>query len=53
MNDAEFRALLDMFMCSDPYPCEGHDEIESLLIEESEKRGFGDWITAYHVFKAV
>jgi len=51
MKNVEFRALLDLFMCSDPYPCEGHDTIETLLEIESMHRGFRSWVDAYHGFK--
>lgn len=53
----EFRALLDLFMCSDPWPVvdhgdgDGHDTIENLLNTEAKSRGYTDWIDAYHTFK--
>ena len=48
MSDREFRALLDLFMCSDPYPCDGHDVVEELLDHEADRRGFDSWVDAYH-----
>ena len=54
MNDIEFRCFLDLLMCSDPWPI--NDEISqnvmmNLADQESHKRRFPDWISAYHVFK--
>jgi hypothetical protein len=55
MTDQQFRALLDLFMCSDPWPVSpeieyfnSRDIILSLLDEEAKKRGCRDWIDAYH-----
>jgi len=57
MEDEEFRALLDWFMCSDPWPIPkdmvGDDHqatIEALLNKESINRGYADWVDAYHCF---
>ncbi len=54
MNDEQFRALLDMVMCSDPWPIEdgGNNQelVTDLLEREATNRGFSDWITAYHHF---
>jgi hypothetical protein len=48
----QFRALLDLMMCSDPWP-EGVDRqaVESFLDFVSQENGFIDWIGAYHAFK--
>jgi len=60
MTDREFRAFLDLLMCSDPWPVDGggHADVgdggqsvlEALADRESGKRGFGEWIEAYHDF---
>jgi len=54
MEDKEFRAFLDLIMVSDPWPLEGESQslIEGLATREAESRGYPDWITAYHEFKA-
>ena len=49
----EFRALLDWFMCSDPWPdttnaAENHLVITQWADEEARRHGFTDWIQAYH-----
>lgn len=51
MDERQFRALLDLVMCSDPWP-EGveREPIVTLLNFESVMRGYGDWISAYHNF---
>jgi len=52
----EFRALLDWFMCSDPWPIEGEDgqkaqrEIETLLDRYAQHENYPSWIEAYHEF---
>lgn len=54
MTNRQFRALLNLFMCSDPWPVEGEfweeerDEIEELLNQEAQKRGFESWVGAYN-----
>lgn len=54
MEGTVFRALLDWMMCSDPWPVDsdGHggnqQVIEKWLDEESRKKGFTDWLEAYH-----
>lgn len=55
MNQNQFRALLDLLMCSDPWPIEGQagDESRKLLIEfanceSTETYGKDNWIIAYH-----
>lgn len=53
MNATEFRAVLDWWMCSDPWP-KGVDRevIARLLTRESVTRGYTDWLDAYHRHKA-
>ncbi len=50
MTDRQLRALLNLFMCSDPWPASDDDiaVIEALITTEVAKRGFPDWIEAYH-----
>ena len=51
MTSEQFRALLNLWMCSDPWPTSHPSDqkhIEALLDEESEKRGYKDTIGAYH-----
>ena len=52
MNDRVFRALLDLFMCSDPWPASQEAEavVREYLNEESARRGFAGWVVAYHEF---
>lgn len=56
LEEDQFRALLDLFMCSDPWPVhdqgqgDGHTTIEGLLDAEAQFYGYLDWIDAYHNF---
>ena len=55
MNDQEFRAMLDWYMCSDPWPVDPddngtHEMMTELLNRESRKRGYDGWVDAYHIF---
>lgn len=52
IRDGEFRALLDLFMVSDPYPGSeaNHTTVESLLNRISTFYGYKDWVEAYHEF---
>lgn len=53
MNDRQFRALLNLVMASDPTPLsdEEDDTVRDLLANEAHKRGFMDWIEAFHDFQ--
>lgn len=52
MNDDQLRAFLDLLMVSDPWPLQyGQEAMNDLADEESRKRGFCDWIEAYHKFE--
>lgn len=58
MNDVEFRAMLDLFMCCDPWPvpddCDGeenHKTITEMLNRKARQRGYEGWVDAYHEFK--
>ena len=54
MTDPQYRAFLDLLMCSDPWPISGAsgDAAQNVLIlladDEAIKRGYGSWIDAYH-----
>lgn len=49
MNDAELKVFLELLMCSDPWPLEhGHELMRDFADNESRKRGYADWIEAYH-----
>jgi hypothetical protein len=51
MSDDCFGVLLALFMVNDPWPLQsGRSDVEALLDEESRKRGFCDWIEAFHVW---
>lgn len=54
MTNAQFRALLDLRVCNDPWP-DGVDDYEKSIIEtmlnfNSTELGFKDWVEAYHKF---
>lgn len=57
MTDIEYRAFLDLFMCSDPWPISGddgqfaHSTLENLANNEALNRGYDDWVVAFHEFK--
>lgn len=50
LNDAQFRALLNLMMVSDPWPLSGTDSflLETLATDEARRRNYKDWIEAYH-----
>lgn len=50
MTDRQFGLVLSMFMCSDPSSLDLAEdvELEEFLDEESQRRGYLDWIDAYH-----
>lgn len=49
MEDFEFRALLDLLMCSDPYPCDGQTELAAFANRIAVQFGYSDWVEAYHM----
>jgi hypothetical protein len=60
MNDEQFRAFLDLIMCSDPWPVFDYwgarDDkslalLRNLATDLARKRGYADWIDAhrYHM----
>ena len=54
MTDAQFRAMLDWWMCSDPFPCDEHtsDVLHDWIDGEAKKRGFEHgWVEAFHRFE--
>lgn len=53
LSNAEFRALLNLMMASDPWPGieEENDILLVLLGNESTARGYDNWIVAFHEFK--
>lgn len=52
LTDAQFKAFLALWMCSDPYPGQEseHEALEGMLNGESIARGYDSWVTAYHEF---
>lgn len=53
MDRAEFRAMLDLFMASDPTPLtkEQDESLRMWLDKESRARGFNSWVDAFHLWK--
>ncbi|MCR4300851.1 MAG: hypothetical protein NUV51_04510 [Sulfuricaulis sp.] len=52
MTDQFFRDVLEWFMCSDPWVAAAdlYERIETELDAEAVRRGFTDWVDAYHHF---
>lgn len=52
MTDVQFRAVLDWWMVSDPWPLDekAHEAIGDLLAAECAARDIEDWVVAYHQF---
>ncbi len=52
MTDKEFRAFLDLLMCSDPWPVNdgGKNQVTLKYFAdvEASKRHYDTWIEAYH-----
>lgn len=50
MNDEAFAVFLELLMVSDPWPLlhEQKRVLEDFADDESRKRGYSDWIEAYH-----
>ena len=42
------RAILDWYMCSDPWPGGDQKIITEWLDEISKAKGYRDWVEAYH-----
>ena len=53
MTDMQFKSFLDLMMVSDPWPLDErqHSTMLDLADEESGKRGYLNWIVAYHEFR--
>ncbi|HEC65953.1 MAG TPA: hypothetical protein ENI23_11730 [bacterium] len=45
------RALLDWYMCSDPWPGGDQDAITAWLDKVCKMRGYKDLIEAYHFYQ--
>lgn len=52
IEDDQFRAFLVLLMCSDPMPIEDNEHrlVKDMANDLSVKRGFKDWVEAYHEF---
>lgn len=50
MNSLQFRSFLDLLMVSDPWPLDepAKQRLVGFAEVESQRRGFSDWIEAYH-----
>lgn len=57
MPNVMFRALLDLIMCSDPWPVPdmgegtGEEFVLKLADSEARKRGYDNWVVAFHEHK--
>lgn len=53
LTDEEFRALLNLYMASDPPPVSQEDDetFHHLLATECDARGIDGWVVAYHEFR--
>lgn len=54
MSDEQFRAVLDWWMCSDPFPvprCKG--TIDAWLLQECKNRGYKTITEAFHAHKVT
>jgi len=54
MDDATFRALLDLLMVSDPWPLQDSESqklLDDFADSESRARGYDGWVVAYHKFE--
>lgn len=58
MTDAQYRALLDLLMCSDSWPVldqgagDGQDVLIELADQQAQARGYdGGWVVAFHGLK--
>jgi len=52
-GEDEFYDMLHLFMCADPWPLldRTQERMEALLDEESQSRGYENWIDAFHNHK--
>lgn len=52
-EDFDFRAMLDLIMCSAPWPVDGNrnkDAVINIVNDMARSRGFDSWVDAYHYF---
>lgn len=49
--DLVFRAILDCYMCADTSPIRERANLNAWLDEQSQARGFANWVVAYHEFQ--
>lgn len=52
IGEIPLRALLDWYMCSDPWPGGDQDVITMWLNKMCRARGYLDWVAAYHALPA-
>lgn len=51
MDDLTYKEFLALMMCSDPWPLDGAQSrtiLEQFADKEALKRGYENWIVAYH-----
>jgi hypothetical protein len=55
MSDEGFAVLLELLMVSDPWPLRGGTDayLKADADQEARKRGYCDWVEAYHAFPLV
>lgn len=55
MEERLFRALLNLYMSSDPWPAGEWDQKHVLagIEAESTRRGYSSWIDAFHQFEVT
>ena len=55
LADQRLRAMLNLFMCCDPWPADQIDKevIEDFLDDQSRSRGYDTWVDAYHQMDSV
>ena len=57
MSNTEFRAFMDLLMCSDPWPVPdtGERDGEAVLLRladsEAHRRGYATWTIAFHEWR--
>ena len=54
MTDKQYQAFLVLLMCCDPWPVPD-DVTQSVMVDladqEAQRRGYDNWIVAYHEFR--
>ena len=53
MSEEQYRVLMDLVMCSDPWPLsdKARGVVTDLMDEEAEARGYETWTDAYHALE--